>query len=325
MENDEKFESDEMNLPLMDDSFEDVQEDAGEFEQAAEESIEDKKTEPMDDEERKKKLGFYFQKIDNYLKEKEQYIKTYKHIPVEEIFRNAPKYYGMIDLIEKFNVFLTKNRDWLKSFVKNINVKFDFDSYNRWKSTKKFENFKFTSTQVPSKWIHIIQEYLIEILEYIQILLVLEFFINEADYREFLRANPKLFFKLKANFIKPSTPSDKLELVFETIDLLLNINMANNFPVNHAVDIVLCIRIYRKIDNLKIMSLLKSKAFYVKYRLEYLKNVNYFKGSEIIYKENIIKVCDDFLKAVDDLAFNYNEYKKRLIEKQQNFIRRNKL
>jgi hypothetical protein len=321
MDNENNIKSDEMTLPFVDENM-DKQSDIADIEDPDNKKI---REEEEEDKERKKKLSFYFNKIENYFKEKEQFIKSYKHIPVEDIFKNAPKYYSLIDVMERLNVFLTKNKDWLKFFIKNLNIKFDFDSYQRWKASKKFENFKYSITQVPSKWIHIIQDFLIEILEYLQILLILEFYINEEDYKAFLKANPKLFFKLKANFIKPSTPSDNLDLIFETIDFLLNINMANNFPVNHVVDIVLCIRVYKKIDSLKIFDLLKSKYFYIKFRLEYLKNVSYFKGSEIMYKDNIINVAGNFLKAVDDLVFNYNEYKKRLIEKHQTFLRTNKM
>ncbi len=272
---------------------------------------------------RQKKLAYYFKKIENYFSEKESYILTYKHIPFEEILKTAPKHYGVISLIERINILIGKDKNWLKHFIEKMNIKFDFVTYERWKSGKLESTYKFSETQSPSRWVHILQEYFIELLEFIQVLLVMEFYINEDDYKAFLKANPKIFFKLKANFIKPSLPSEDLEKIFEIIDMLLNVNISNNFPINPVIDTTLCIKIYRKIDDSKIFDLFKRKEFYIRYHLIYLKNTINYKGMEIIFSENVIKIGENFLKKIQDLKFLYKEYKTLLIEKHHHFIRKN--
>jgi len=278
----------------------------------------------LNNEDKERQLTYYFKKIEEYFKEKENFILSYKHIPIEEIFKKAPKYYSVISLIEKINIFLSKDKQWLKHFTEKNSLKFDNDDYERWKAGKKFSNFHYTDTQSPSKWVHVLQDFLIELLEYLQILLVMEFYINDKDYKEFLQGNPKIFFKIKANFKKPSPPSEDLDKIFEAIDFLLNINIANNFPTNHVVDTALCIKVYKKIDKMQIIDLLKRKEFYIKFRLLYLKMTNSFNKIEMPFKDNIIKVGDDFLKTVSDFFYSHNEYKTRLIQKQQHFLKYNK-
>ena len=122
----------------------------------------------------------------------------YKHIPLENILAQAPKYYAVISVIEKINVMLSKNNDWLIKFVEKNNIKFDYDSYTIWKSGKQQSGYKYGDTQCPSKWVHVLQDFFIELLEYLQILIVMECYINEEDYKLYLQNNPKIFFKVKA-------------------------------------------------------------------------------------------------------------------------------
>ena len=262
-----------------------------------------------------------YKKIDHFFKAKEEYIEKYKLIPIEDILSNAPKYYALVTLIERINTFISKDDQWLKHFIDRNRINFDYDSYERWKINKKFNTQTYSNTQAPSKWIHVLQDYFIELLELIQILLVLQYYIKDEDYKNFLKASPELYFKLRANFIKPSLPSENIEKFFEVIDYLLNINIQHDFLSKLVIDASLCMQVYRYIDKSKIFELIKQKEFYTKYRLDFLKKTRFTSRVKLPYEEDIISVAEKFLEKVMDLRFTYKEFKNRLIEK-YNKVRR---
>jgi hypothetical protein len=267
-----------------------------------------------------KEERFYssFNKIDNFFKEKDDYIKKYKHVSFEEVLKNAPKYYAFINFVEKINILLSKNKKWLKNFVEKNEIKFDFDLYERWKTGRNFDekNFGYKNTECPSKWVHVLQDYFIDILEALQVLLVMEYYIKEDEYKKFLRDNPKVFFKLKANYTKSSSPSENIEKLFEIINFLLDLNKEYNFLTNPVIDTALCVKVYRKIDDSKIFELLKQKDFFIKYRLEFLKKTANFNRQKLPYENDVIDVAAKYSNSFSELFFTFNEYKKRLIEKQ---------
>lgn len=256
-----------------------------------------------------------YKKIDNFFKAKEEYIQKYKLIPIEDVLRNAPKYYAFINLIERLNTFLSKDDLWLKHFIDKNKINFDYDSYERWKINKKFNVHNYSNTQAPSKWIHVLQDYFIELLESLQVLLVMQYYIRDEDYKNFLKASPELYFKLRANFIRPSIPSDNIEKLFEIIDYLLEINIQYDFLTKLVIDASLCMQVYRYIDKIKIFDLLKQKEFYIKYHLEFLKKTRFTTRIKLPYEEDIIHVAEKFLEKLMDLRFTYKEFKGRLIEK----------
>ena len=262
-----------------------------------------------------------YKKIDIFFKAKEEYIQKYKLIPIEDILSNAPKYYAFISLIERINTFISKDDQWLKHFIEKNRINFNYDLYERWKINKKFNTQTYSNTQAPSKWIHVLQDYFIELLESIQILLVLQYYIKDEDYKNFLKASPELYFKLRANFVKPSLPSENIEKFFEVIDYLLNINIQHDFLSKLVIDASLCMQVYRYIDKSKIFELIKQKEFYTKYRLDFLKKTRFTSRVKLPYEEDIISVAEKFLEKVMDLRFTYKEFKNRLIEK-YNKIRR---
>ena len=264
--------------------------------------------------EKNQELYYYYRKIEDYFKTKEEYIRKYKHIPLEEILTNAPKYYPFINLVEKFNRYITRDQNWLKLFISRHRIKFDFDSYERWKANKKYSTVKYDHTQAPSKWIHILQEYFIDILESLQVLLIMEYYISTENYKKFLKASPEIFFKIKANFVRPSPPSEDIDKFLNLIDFLLDQNIQFDFLNNLTIDASLCMKVYRMIDNTKIFDLLKKKEFYIKYRLEYLKS-KIINRVKIPYEEEVIKVAEEFMDTVSDLKLTYKEYKSRLMEK----------
>ena len=262
-----------------------------------------------------------YKKIDHFFKAKEEYIEKYKLIPIEDILSNAPKYYALVTLIERINTFISKDDQWLKHFIDRNRINFDYDSYERWKINKKFNTQTYSNTQAPSKWIHVLQDYFIELLELIQILLVLQYYIKDEEYKNYLKASPELYFKLRANFIKPSLPSENIEKFFEVIDYLLNINIQHDFLSKLVIDASLCMQVYRYIDKSKIFELIKQKEFYTKYRLDFLKKTRFTSRVKLPYEEDIINVAEKFLEKVMDLRFTYKEFKSRLIEK-YNKVRR---
>ena len=256
-----------------------------------------------------------YKKIDNYFKAKEDYIQKYKHISIENILDNAPKYYAFISFIERINTFLSKDDLWLKHFIEKNKINFDYYSYERWKINKKINIHSYSNTQAPSKWIHVLQDYFIELLESLQVLLVLQYYIRDEDYKNFLKASPELYFKLRANFTKPSIPSENIEKFFEIIDYLLDINIQHDFLTKLVIDASLCMQVYRYIDKSRIFDLLKQKEFYIKYRLIFLKKTRFTSRVKLPYEEDIINVADKFLEKVMDLRYTYKEFKSRLIEK----------
>lgn len=256
-----------------------------------------------------------YKKIDNYFKLKEEYIQRYKHISLDDIMNNAPKYYSLISLIEKINIFISKDTEWLKHFVEKNKINFNYDSYERWKANKEFNSKNYSNTQAPSKWIHVLQDYFIDLLESLQILLLMQYYIKDEDYKNFLKASPEIYFKIRANFVKPSLPSEDIEKFFDIIDYILNINIQNNFLTTLVVDASLCMQVYRYIDKLKILDLIKQKSFYIKFRLEFLKKTRLTSRVRIPYEEDVISIAEKFLTNEIDLRYAYNEYKNRLIEK----------
>ncbi len=262
-----------------------------------------------------------YKKIDYFFKAKEEYIKRYKHIALEDILANAPKHYAFINFIERINIFLSKDSLWLKHFVDKNKIHFDYNLYERWKLNKKFSTQNYSQTQAPSKWIHVLQDYFIELLESLQILLVIQYHIKDEDYKNYLKANPQLYFKLRANFTRPSLPSEDIEKFFDIIDYLLNLNIQYDFLTKLVVDASLCMQVYRYIDKSKIFDLIKQKEFYIKFRLDFLKKTKLTSRVKLPYEEDVINVADRFLEKAMDLRFTYKEFKNRLIEKYNKFNR----
>jgi hypothetical protein len=276
----------------------------------------------ISEEDKQKQFNIYFQEIEDYFKKKERFIIEYRHIPLEEILENAPKYYLLISVIERINVFLSKKKDWLLDFVKRNNIKFDHKAYEKWKGGREFRKFRYTDTRAPSKWVHVLQDNLIQILEYLQILLIMEFNIDPEDYKKFLDENKKIKFKLHLNYKRTCPPSENIADIFQLIDYLLQVSVQEDFTKKFVIDTALCMKIYREIDTVGIMDLLKQKQFYIKYRLEYLRGRPAAKRAALPYESEVIRIAEDFNKAVSELIYTYNEYKTRLLNKYESAMRK---
>lgn len=269
---------------------------------------------------RKEELKKNYKKIESFFKSKNFLFEQFKHIPVEEIIQNAPKYYSLIRIIEQINSFINNDSDWLKRFINKTGIKFNWEHYEKWKAGVDFYNIKYDDTFSPSKWIQIVQDKLIEILKQLQILLYIECYVDEDDFKKFLKKHQDIDFQIKANYVKKSLPSEDIDILFKIIDDLIKINIDNNLSYKLIIDTKVCMVAYRRIDNSKIFELLKRKEFYIKYRLKFLKLTPLAERLELPYEEDIINVGNTFLETYKDLTFIYNEYKARLIEKYNNVV-----
>lgn len=266
-------------------------------------------------EDKSNELRKYYKKIENYFLQKQKIFEQSKHIPIEQIVNNSPKYYTFIRILEQLNVFITKDKNWLKNFVQSNKINFDWSSYAKWKAGQDFYKVKYNETHSPSKWINIVQDKLIDILGQLQLLLYIEYYIDDYTFKKFLKSNAEIDYKMKANFVKKSMPSENLEIIVHLIDYLIKLNIDNDFSTNLIIDTAVCMRAYKFIDDSNVFDLLKRKEFYIKYYTECLKKMP--KESRIVLpcENDIIEVADTFLETVKDLSFTYKEYKERLIEK----------
>ena len=212
-------------------------------------------------EEIQKNIKYFFNKIECYFESKEMLFNDSKQISIEEILRNSPAHYSLIKMIEQFYILITKDRNWLKKFIAHYGIRFDWNTYQLWKSGKSYFTRKYDSTQCPSKWIIDIQEQMITLLQQIQLLLYLEFYTPEEDFKLFLKKNPVVDFNVKSNFVSKSFPSEKLDEIFKVIDFLLKISIESAIHTNYIIDTVKCMEAYRFIDESKITICLKRKNF----------------------------------------------------------------
>lgn len=266
-------------------------------------------------EKRKEELKKNYSKIESFFIAKNNLFEQFKHIPVDEIVQNAPKYYSLIRIVEQINSFLKNDQNWLKKFINKAGIKFDWGQYEKWKAGVDFYKINYDDTYSPAKWIQLVQDKLIEILKQLQILLYMECYIDEEDFKKFLKKHQDIDFKVKANYVKKSLPSEDIDLFFKVINTLIEISINNNLSSKLIIDTRVCMEAYRNIDNSKIFDLLKRKEFYVKYRLDFLRLTSTADRIELPYEEDIISVGNAFLETYKDISFIYREYKERLIEK----------
>ncbi|MBR3731592.1 MAG: hypothetical protein IKQ61_09805 [Spirochaetales bacterium] len=265
--------------------------------------------------EREAQLKQHFNQIERFFHSKQEYIQQCRHIPVEEVLRNAPRYYSFLKLIEQINSFLTKDGKWLEHYIDKKDIDFDWKNYNKWKNSIDFMKTNYDDTYCPARWVTLIQEKLIEILKQLQILLYMECYIDEENFRSFVSHTPEVSYKMKANYIDKSIPSDSLTVLFSAIDTLIRASITNDTETKYIIDTYACLEVYRKLDNLKVMDLLKRKDFYVKFRTQYLQMWGPDKRSPLPSEDDIIEVAQMFSATVDEYMFSYREYKQRLMDK----------
>ena len=151
----------------------------------------------------------------------------------------------------------------------------------------------------------------------LQLLLYMEAYTPDDDFRLFLRENAAIDYKYKANYLQKSLPSQDLDVFFKAIDNLIQTCIDTDITTTYDIDTVVCIKAYRVIDELDLIQILKQKEFYITYRLEFLRLVDLKKRYLIPHEEDIIHVGEEFIKASRLFTFTFNEYKKLLIQKHE--------
>lgn len=263
----------------------------------------------------KKNIKINYNKIEKFFIAKHELLNDLKFISIDQIVSDAPSFYGIIRLLEQINSFVSKDSTWLRNFIENKSYDFNWDKYKLWKSGKTFYRKKYDDTQCPSVWVQGLQDRFIEILKMFQILFYVEFYIKRDDFQKFLHKFPTVDYKYKANYIKPITPSEKLDVFLKTITYLFDLNIKNKFYSSYIIDTKVCMQAYRYIDEMNIFDILKRIDFFLRYRLEYLKKMPTEEKISLPLENDIIEVCEDFTLEYKELFFSYTEYKKKLIVK----------
>ncbi|MCH5149743.1 MAG: hypothetical protein J1G30_03665 [Spirochaetales bacterium] len=262
-------------------------------------------------------MKHYYQKIETFFLEANEKMLSCQQLSMEDILAHAPKYYVVIRFLEKFYARVTNNRDWLKDYIDKHKINFDWQRYKLWISGKYRQIRRYDDTQCPSKWITELNEQLLDVLKMLQLLLYMEAYIPDEDFRLFLRENAAIDYKYKANYLQKSLPSQDLDVFFKVIDNLMQTCIDTQISTSYDIDTVVCIKAYKIIDDLNLLQILKQKEFYVTYRLEFLRLVDLEKRYILPHEEDIIHVGEEFIEASKVFSFTFNEYKKLLIEKHE--------
>lgn len=263
----------------------------------------------------RKKVKYFYNKIECYFDSKKYALESNKQLSIDDIMMNSPKHYPLIKMLEEIYSFISKDKHWLKHFLESKNIVFDWNSYLLWKSGKEYYRRKYDATQCPSRWVTEILDHMINLLQSLQILIYMEFYTKDEHFKEFLKKNSAIDYKMRANFIAKSLPSEDLDKIFEVIDFLLNISIESAVNTNYVIDTVKCMEAYRFIDKSDVFTLLKKKEFYIRYRLEFIRLTPQEKRLIIPEESDIILVGEEFLKTYQGILFTYREYKKKLIDK----------
>ena len=264
-----------------------------------------------------RELKYNFKKVETFFIEINEKMQSCQQLSMENILSHAPKYYVIIRFLEKFYIKVTNNQDWLKNYIDRRGINFDWQRYKLWISGKNRQTRRYDDTQCPSKWITELNEQLLDLLKMLQLLLYMEAYTPDEDFRLFLRENAAIDYKYKANYLQKSLPSQDLDAFFNAIDCLIKTCIDTEITTTYDIDTVVCMKAYRFIDDLNLLQILKQKEFYVTYRLEFLRLVDLNKRYVIPQEEDIIHVGEEFIKASRGFAFTFNEYKKLLIQKHE--------
>ncbi|HOF00237.1 MAG TPA: hypothetical protein PK385_03560 [Spirochaetota bacterium] len=271
--------------------------------------------EPASVVDRDEKFKRDYDAIERYFSRKKDILSNFNAVSAEEIVANSPKYYSIIRIIEQINGFINKDSNWLKNFIDKNRIPFDWGLYEKWKSGVDFFKISYDDTYSPSKWIAATLDKLIELLKELQLLLYVERYVDEEDFKRFLKKHPDISYKIRANYMVKSAPSENIELLFKVIDFLLKTTFENDVLSKYVIDTKVCMNAYRFIDESGVFELLKRKEFYLKYRLQYLKLVSENNRTKIPCESDIISVGESFLENYQDLIYCYKEYKGRLLDK----------
>ena len=163
-------------------------------------------------------LKHNYKKIETFFLEINEKMQSCQQLSIENILSEAPKYYVIIRFLEKFYIRVTNNQDWLKDYINKRRINFDWQRYKLWISGKNRQTRRYDDTQCPSKWITELNEQLLDLLKMLQLLLYMEAYTPDDDFRLFLRENAAIDYKYKANYLQKSLPSQDLDVFFKATE-----------------------------------------------------------------------------------------------------------
>ncbi|MCH5149744.1 MAG: hypothetical protein J1G30_03670 [Spirochaetales bacterium] len=268
------------------------------------------------------------------LKEKNEQIKDIYHIievffmkkahefevneqfSVDSVLADAPSYYSLIHFFECFYAAITKNENWLENYINKKKINFNWKKYKAWVAGKQNAKRSYNDTLCPSSWITELINMFAEMLKMLQDLLVMEVYLPDEDFKTFLRKNPVIEYKYKANLLQKSPPSQDIDVFFRVINALSKAYREADQSNYFDIDTAECIKAYRFIDESDIMNILKQKDFYVTFHLEMMQKMPKAERYVMPDEDGTMATAEKFHNTYKNLFFAFNEYKKLLTEKQ---------
>lgn len=266
--------------------------------------------------EKNEEMKEVYHMIEVFFMKKTRDFEISENASVDSVLTDAPSYYPIVYFLERFYIAITNNENWLENYVNKKKINFNWNKYKTWVAGKHNAKRKYNDTLCPSSWITELINMFTELLKMLQSLLCMEVYLPDEDFRAFLRKNPAIDYKYKANFLQKSPPSQDINVFFEVIDKLTkvysNANQSNAFDIDTAE----CIKAYRFVDESDIMTILKQKDFYVTYHLEMMQKMPKSERYVMPDENGTMAVAEKFREMYKSIFFTFNEYKKLLIEKQ---------
>ena len=254
--------------------------------------------------------------IEVFFMKKTREFEINENASVDSILADAPSYYSIVLFLERFYVAITKDEDWLENYINRKKINFNWKKYKAWTNEKKNVKRRYDETLCPSTWITELINMLTELLKMLQELLIMEVYLPDNDFKAFLRKNPVIEYKYKANFLQKSPPSQDLDVFFKVIDYLSRIYREANPSNAFDIDTTECIKAYRFIEESEIMKILKQKDFYVTYHLEMMRKMPTAERYVMPDEEGVMMIAEKFCEQYKKFFFAFADYKGILVEKQ---------
>lgn len=267
-------------------------------------------------EEKNEQIKDVYHMIEVFFMKKTREFEINENFSVDSVLADAPSYYSLIHFFERFYAAITKNENWLENYISRKNINFNWKKYKTWVAGKLNAKRSYNDTLCPSSWITELINMFTEILKMLQDLLVMEVYLPDDDFKAFLRKNPVIEYKYKANYLQKSPPSQDIEVFFKVIDTLSKVYREAEQSNFFDIDTAECIKAYRFIDESNIMNILKQKDFYVTFHLEMMQKMPKTERYVIPDEDSIMVTAEKFHDMYKTLFFAFNDYKKLLIEKQ---------
>lgn len=266
--------------------------------------------------EKNEEIKDVYHMIEVFFMKKTRDFEISENASVDSVLADAPSYYSIVHFFERFYIAITRNENWLENYISRKKINFNWKKYKAWVAEKQNIKRKYNDTLCPSSWITELINMFTELLKMLQDLLWMEVYLPDDDFKAFLRKNPAIEYKYKANFLQKSPPSQDIDVFFKVIDKLSKVYSEANPSNSFDIDTAECIKAYRFIDESDIMNILKQKDFYVTYHLEMMQKTPKAERYVMPDEEGTMAAAEKFHDMYKTLFFAFNDYKKLLIEKQ---------